>query len=317
MHCEQILRLIAPQGAQSVDRTRIAAFEAAVRAATSKLRDARVEVAAAGLPITARVSATLLDDVFVPLAVALSLCAAAARKRVVLAVSAPAGAGKSVFAALLCHVVCVAWRAVEERCAADTQQLMPSGGDGDATNRGAVVVGIDGYHRRNTELDALGLRRDKGRPATFDVERLVHDVAAMRAGDSEVAIPAYSRVQHEPVEGAYVLPAMPATPIVIVEGILLFTKAFDGVTVAPDIRLWLDVPKERAMARVNARKVAGGRSHADTEAHYARVDGPNHDDMLRGVGTAALKLRDVGAADDDAVPQWVWAHTAGDDSGMV
>jgi pantothenate kinase len=181
---------------------------------------------------------------------------------------------------------------------------------GDATTASsssfACLLGLDGYHKHNDQLDAEGSRGRKGRPETLDVASFVADIRRVKHhGGSEgpIGLPLYDRPSHNPKPNALVMPPPPCFPLVVVEGILLFTAGFgfeplylpqDAEGELLDLRYFLDLPEAVARARVNGRKVAGGRRHEDVEAHYLAVDFMNHQDMERGKAHAQFLLRPHG-----------------------
>lgn len=178
-------------------------------------------------------------------------------KRLMVGISGAAGSGKSVFSAVLCECL---------NC------VLPVG-------EGCCVVGLDGYHRYNDSLRTRDSKHLKGRPCTFDIEKLERDVEQLAKSAGKVRLPAYDRTIHDPVEDAIVVDEPPRCCIVLVEGILLLTQPFIDVSRHLHCSIFLDLDVDVAKERVNRRKMDGGVSHAETEAHYLRVDLPNHQDM--------------------------------------
>jgi type I pantothenate kinase len=82
---------------------------------------------------------------------------------------------------------------------------------------GVDVVGTDGFLLPNRVLAARGLADRKGFPETYDHESLVRFVAAVRAGEPEVAAPVYSHATYDIVEGAVQVVRRPA--VLILEGL--------------------------------------------------------------------------------------------------
>ena len=291
-------------------------------------------VEAAGLAVDAIVTRDDLRLLHAPLAVALWLAvlertrrAATSRGKcentplppsvVVVGLSGPAGAGKSVLSQTMLRL----YPAVEAVVAGsryfasdddDDECARPLPSRNSPTTTAAagetvVVMGVDGYHRPNAELDHRGIRGVKGRPETFDTDAFRRDLRLLRrsccargdddrAASSHLSLPAYDRRLHEPVPAAVRIDRRTCR-IVIVEGILLYTDRFvgddgedDGNGVF-DLSLWLDMPEPVARARVNSRKLQGGKGHEAVEAHYARVDGPNHADMIAAATSSSATNR--------------------------
>jgi pantothenate kinase len=86
-------------------------------------------------------------------------------------------------------------------------------------SRLAAVLGQDGYHRKNRDLEATGLRHRKGRPETFDPGFFLRDLSKVRDGHGQdITTPIYSREIHDTVDGN-VIPA--SARLIVVEGIFL------------------------------------------------------------------------------------------------
>lgn len=170
----------------------------------------------------------------------------------------PAG-GKSVFTALMLRVL---------------RALGPP--------FGVAAFGLDGYHYPNHYLGShrapLGegtLRHYKGAHFTFDARRLAADLKRLRGGREAVALPAYDRKLHDPVEGAVAVE--PSDRLVLVEGNYLLYREGPWAAVFGcfDLRVFLDLPPGVSRERMIARHVRGGRSREDALAHFERTDGPN------------------------------------------
>ncbi len=195
----------------------------------------------------------------IPLAQLLIERAGAATGRYLVAVAGVPAGGKSVFTALMLRVL---------------RALGPP--------FGVAAFGLDGYHFPNAWLDSHPapsgdgtLRRYKGAHFTFDAVRLATDLARLRTGGEAVALPAYDRKLHDPVEGAIVVGA--DDRLVLVEGNYLLYREGPWARVFEcfDLRVFLDLPPGVNRERMIARHVRGGRSREDAIAHFERTDGPN------------------------------------------
>ncbi|HUT33689.1 MAG TPA: hypothetical protein VNE39_09430 [Planctomycetota bacterium] len=195
----------------------------------------------------------------IPLAQGFVERARSAAGRCVVAIAGLPAGGKSVFTALLARVV----RALEPPF-------------------GVATLGLDGYHYPNAYLNShpapFGegtLRLYKGAHFTFDASRLAADLKRLRAGEGAVALPAYDRKLHDPVEGAVVV--APSDRLVLVEGNYLLYREGPWAEVFGcfDLRVFLDLPPGANRERMIARHVRGGRSREDAIAHFERTDGPN------------------------------------------
>ena len=79
------------------------------------------------------------------------------------------------------------------------------------------LVTTDGFLLPQAALEARGILDRKGFPESYDVRRLVHFLADVKSGVSEVLAPVYSHLRYDIVPGEYQTVRRP--DIVIVEGI--------------------------------------------------------------------------------------------------
>ncbi|MBM4040950.1 MAG: nucleoside/nucleotide kinase family protein [Planctomycetes bacterium] len=195
----------------------------------------------------------------IPLAQMLIERAQAASGRLLVAIAGVPAGGKSVFAALMLRVL----RALDPPF-------------------GVAALGLDGYHYPNAYLDSHpapsgqgALMPHKGAHFTFDARRLAADLPRLRDVGTAVALPAYDRKLHNPVEGAIVVE--PSDRLVLVEGNYLLYREGPWAEVADcfDLRLFLDLPPGVNRERMLARHVRGGRTRDEALAHFERTDGPN------------------------------------------
>ncbi len=81
----------------------------------------------------------------------------------------------------------------------------------------AVLVGMDGYHLAQVELERLGRTERKGAPDTFDAAGYVHLLRRIRdQRDETVYAPDFRREIEEPIAGA--VPVRPDHRYVVTEG---------------------------------------------------------------------------------------------------
>ncbi len=148
-----------------------------------------------------------------------------------------------------------------------------------------AFLSLDGYHLPNAVLDRrtgldpegnpVSLRVLKGTPATFDVERLLADLRALKAAGGERRLPGYSRLLHEPVPGR--IRIGPEVKWVFAEGNYLFLDQppWREIRGLFDRKVFLDVDDAVLRERLTARHAAAGRDAEWIENHFRRTDGPN------------------------------------------
>lgn len=208
-----------------------------------------------------------LEEVFrfhLPLAQWLLSRVTTGRRRTLVAIAGLPAGGKSVFTALLARVLCA---------------LSPP--------FGLAAVGLDGYHYPNAHLLAHRappglvaegpLKLYKGAHFTFDAARLAADLARVLEADKPVALPAYDRTIHDPVEGRILI--QPDVRLVLVEGnYLLYRKdGWERLAGLFDLGIFLDLPAGANREPMIARHMRGGRSREDAVRHFERVDRFNTD----------------------------------------
>jgi pantothenate kinase len=187
----------------------------------------------------------------------------AGRRRILLGLVGPPGAGKSTLALCL-------------------EQAFPGL---------AQVVPMDGFHLAEAELRRLGRQARKGAPDTFDSAgyvALLERLRRQQPGDEIVYAPEFRREIEEPVAGAIAVHAQ--TRLVITEGnyLLLDDGPWAPVAGLLDETWFVDVDDRLRTQRLTARHERFGRSAADAEAWVASTDEPNARRVAATRGRAAL-----------------------------
>lgn len=140
----------------------------------------------------------------------------------------------------------------------------------------AAVVAMDGFHRTNESLAAMGRRDFKGAPDTFDVAAYVKVLRQLRESDAPVQVPIYDRTLHEPVlESGPVID--PSIRIIITEGnyLLLDQPPWTALSELLDACWFIDTPLEQSRQWIIQRHIRGGRDASEAVVHYERTDLPN------------------------------------------
>lgn len=128
-----------------------------------------------------------------------------------------------------------------------------------ALDGAAVLVGMDGFHLANVELERLGRRDRKGAVDTFDAAGYAALLRRLRAAGEEVVYaPLFRREIEEPIGSA--VPVPPDIPLVITEGNYLLT--WEPVRVLLDEAWYLDPPEDVRLERLVRRHEAYGKSPA-------------------------------------------------------
>lgn len=185
---------------------------------------------------------------------------AADRKRFLVALAGPPGAGKSTLAAALVSRL----------------------------GQGARAVPMDGFHYDDAVLTARGLRSRKGAPETFDVQGFLHLLGRLRT-EEEVAIPLFDRNLEISRAGADVVTA--ADRILLVEGNWLLLDEAPWNAAQYDLTVRIDVPEAELVRRLLDRWAHHGKT---PEAARAWIDGndlPNIRRAIHGSRAADLVLQ--------------------------
>lgn len=163
---------------------------------------------------------------------------ASGRARYIFAIAGSPGSGKSTFSSALLD-------ALEARAPG-----------------AAALVPMDGYHFDNTILDEQGLRARRGSPPTFNVDGLAHDLARIRIGGRDVAVPVFDRSLDLARANARIIRADQS--MILVEGnyLLLDTKPWSELKPLFDRTLMLRVPEAELHRRLIERWMGYGLTSA-------------------------------------------------------
>lgn len=188
---------------------------------------------------------------------------AAGRPRSLLGITGAPAAGKSTVARLL------------------AQAVGPS----------AVVVGMDGFHLAQAELQRLGRSDRKGAPDTFDADGYVALLRRLRSSAATVYAPEFHRDIEEPVAGAIAVP--PSVRLVITEGNYLLLDAEPWCNIGPllDDAWFLDADEQERVEWLVARHELYGRSRGAAVARTLGSDQRNAELIAPTAARADLVVR--------------------------
>jgi pantothenate kinase len=156
---------------------------------------------------------------------------------------------------------------------------------------GCPVVPMDGFHRTNAELVAMGRLEHKGAPDTFDAEGYAATLRRLRCG-GDVLAPAFDHRLPDPLPDAIAVPA--EAGLVVTEGnyLLLDEPRWRAVRRECDA-VWHLVADEGArVERLVRRHVEVGRDEADAREWVSRVDQANAD-LVEAASGAADEVLDL------------------------
>jgi pantothenate kinase len=159
---------------------------------------------------------------------------------------------------------------------------------------GVPVVPMDGFHRPNAELVAMGRRDAKGAPDTFDAEAYAALLRRLQAG-GDVKAPAFDHRLPDPLPDAIDVPG--DAGLVVTEGnyLLLDEPRWLAVRRECDAVWHLVTDEETRIERLVRRHNDSGKDPAHAREWVARVDQPNADlvEAAAAVPDAADEVLDL------------------------
>jgi len=173
--------------------------------------------------------------------------------RFIVGIAGAPGSGKSTFAIKLKQLI-------NSKAKSDLTQIFP----------------MDGFHRKNIELERSGLISVKGAPETFDVENYISILNRIKLGENLKA-PIYSRKTHDVIDNA--LSIEPYHKIIVTEGNYLFYDAEGWCEIKDiiDLKIYIEAEKEVCEKRLLERHMRGGKTEAEAMEKIKSVDMENYD----------------------------------------
>lgn len=136
----------------------------------------------------------------------------------------------------------------------------------------ACLVGMDGFHLAQAELERLGRADRKGAVDTFDAAGYIALLRRLHAPDSDtVYAPEFRREIEEPI--ACAVPVAPDVPLVVTEGNYLLV--WDGARALLDETWYVEHDDEERVARLIDRHERFGKPRAAAEEWVHRSDERN------------------------------------------
>ncbi|GAB3506723.1 nucleoside/nucleotide kinase family protein [Amycolatopsis cihanbeyliensis] len=157
----------------------------------------------------------------------------------------------------------------------------------------AAVVGMDGFHLAQIELNRLRRADRKGAPDTFDAHGYVHLIRRLSEGTEPVYAPEFRREIEEPIANA--VPVSPKVPLVITEGnyLLLDTEPWDQLRPLLAEAWYLAPDEDERLERLVTRHRHYGRSLVEARQRALGSDQRNADLIAATRDRADLVVADM------------------------
>lgn len=107
---------------------------------------------------------------------------------------------------------------------------------------GAVALAIDHFYKDEDECPRLDNRPHWDLPESLHMDELYEALVELKTGE-DIEIPVYEKKINREVGRQIFRPR----PVVLIEGLMLYTD--ERIRELMDLRLWMDVPKDVALAR--------------------------------------------------------------------
>jgi pantothenate kinase len=154
----------------------------------------------------------------------------------------------------------------------------------------AALVGLDGFHLKNSELHRLGRHERKGAPDTFDAAGYVNLLSRLRSQkEAIVYAPVFDRDLEESIGSA--VPVPDDIPLIITEGNYLLVDEGEWSRVRPllDACWFVDPGEDTRLQRLIARHMRYGRSAAEARERSYGSD-QNNANLIAGTRSRASRV---------------------------
>lgn len=161
-----------------------------------------------------------------------------------------------------------------------------------ALGKRSALVGMDGFHYAQRELNRLGRAGRKGAPDTFDAAGYVALLQRLRERPAEpVYAPVFERDLEEPVGSA--VPVPPEVDLVVTEGnyLLVADAPWDAVRPCLDACWYIEEDEALRRSRLVARHVFYGKSPEQAETWTDGSDQRNADVVIASRALADRVVR--------------------------
>ncbi len=201
-----------------------------------------------GIDVDAAYSEEAIEEIVRPLLEKMAKKHDSEKRRILVMLAAPPGAGKSTLVSFLEHMA---------------KEIIPT--------QKVQAVGMDGFHRRQEYLTSHTTIVDgkeipmvdiKGAPITFDLEALKNKIIELKENDV-CKWPEYNRMLHNPVEDAIAVDA----DIVLLEGnyLLLDQDGWRDISEYADYTISMTAEPQMLRKRLIDRKTASGNTREKAE----------------------------------------------------
>lgn len=201
-----------------------------------------------GIDVDAAYSDETIEEIVKPLLKHMADLHDSEKRRILVMLAAPPGAGKSTFVSFLEHMA---------------KEII--------STRKVQAVGMDGFHRRQEYLTSHTTIVDgkkipmvdiKGAPITFDLKELKNKIIELKE-NAVCKWPEYNRMLHNPVEDAIAVDA----DIVLLEGnyLLLDQDGWRDISEYADYTISMTAEPQMLRKRLIDRKTASGNTREKAE----------------------------------------------------